>query len=382
MPLIAPLTGVKEIELEFKNFSTDSYNGFHKYRVRFDPNFFSRSTLTFERINDSFDYVNSIVKFEAQGEFIQEYQRWLFKLEEIKRKYGNFFMGYEEAILQAGGIEDLFPETPEPRPEPEPSPLTGLPKIIDDKIGEYYKCFTDGECDKVTLFKKPAKCPEVMLKSKEDDYDNITKNYSNGVPPNLTRAIITVESDWDLEQQTGDSYGLMQVTKGNLDGTALPMLGLTDVFSKWKDPQTNIERGTKIFKDYMEKTIKEYNCSGKDDLLSNTGTANATWETACSVAAYNTGPADIKNDCQEIKWSSTSGAVDDTKIHDYTAAVLAWYRIFTENYDKSPSDEDYCKAGAVVGPVIVESKACEECSSIMQCLSCVDFKFLKQVFKE
>ncbi|MFH1664354.1 MAG: transglycosylase SLT domain-containing protein [archaeon] len=195
------------------------------------------------------------------------------------------------------------------------------------------------------------------------------------VNPNLLRAMIYSESSFnkDLKHEDGAdySYGLMQLYGLN-ESTWKDILGSDwKTTESWKNPELNIKAGTRFFVKVV-KEVEGLNCNNFSKILTATGIAQATWKDALSVAAYNSGLGGVS--CTEIKANSTR------KTH--VPRVLAWYRTFEENYGKEVElGSDYCKPTfATETPVISVPEACKTCNTIMECLACMDYKFVSGVF--
>jgi soluble lytic murein transglycosylase-like protein len=237
---------------------------------------------------------------------------------------------------------------------------------------------------------KSSACVTAMQNAKK--YEALIERYGNenhySMDPNLIRAIIQAESSFNPEAVGKDekgeasSFGLMQIHESNLNAW-------TDIFGSdwkttesWKDAENSIWAGTRYFNstekgdDSLEKWINSLNCneSQLNKVLPASGVAEATWKTALKIAAYNAGPENVS--CTEIKAVKTRT--------EYLPKVIAWYRIFTENYGKEAElGDDYCKptkAVAVEPPLIVTE--CSDCSTILECLACLDYKFVSGVFKQ
>ncbi|MFH1545445.1 MAG: hypothetical protein ABIE23_05185, partial [archaeon] len=142
----------------------------------------------------------------------------------------------------------------------------------------------------------------------------------------------------------------------------------------WENAEEKIKQKTDPYTTYS-KEIQELNCPSGSIVLSNSGDAKANWNTALIIARYDTVKENVK--CDEISLQSTR--------EEYVPNVLAWYRVFTENYGKE-GQEGYCKSKGFIEPVeggpseeII--KKCSQCNSVDQCLACIDYRFLFGVFK-
>ncbi len=224
--------------------------------------------------------------------------------------------------------------------------------------------------------KQSTECVNAMQDARdfESEINKYAEKYE--IDADLIRAIIYAESSFDPEavgdEGTKKSYGLMQLYEDNLDNWS-------DIFGldwkengTWKNSEKNIEAGTTYFRELEEKF--ESACDSElNTVLPSTASAKATWKNAITVARYN---------------SSSAGCTSLGKAGDYTAKVLAWFRIFTENYGrKNELGEDYCKPTETkvvsVKPVeeITVIEACETCKTIRECLACVDYKFVSGIFE-
>ncbi len=246
--------------------------------------------------------------------------------------------------------------------------------------------------------KKRQTCIAAMKKAHEEKYATPIKDYSAEyeVNPNLLRAIIYAESSFKEELETPDgkgySYGLMQINDNpDVEGDIEKYFGEDwKTNGKWQTPANNIEAGLKHFTEFRNQI--DARCSS--DVLSTPLTASAataTWGEALTVAAYNSGLGDplySRVDCDKI-------VIDDTReIH--VPRVIAWARVFAENYDLETTDPDYCKPTItkVVEPVDIcithptspecikpTPESCKKCNTISTCLACVDYKFVSGVFE-
>jgi len=223
----------------------------------------------------------------------------------------------------------------------------------------------------------------------EAEIEKYSSDYS--MNSNLIRAIIQAESSFVSdaigpdESGNDSSYGLMQIHKTNLGNW-------TDIFGSdwkttesWKDPEKSIKAGTRYFNsvsfsDSAENWINNLGCNEKElnTVLPATGITNATWRTALKIARYNTSPENIS--CNEIKAVSTR--------ETYVSKVLAWFRVFEENYGMDSSNPDYCKptkigagTGTVIEPPVQEITSCNSCKTIQECLACIDYKFVSGIFQ-
>lgn len=279
------------------------------------------------------------------------------------------------------------------------TPSTGnLAEAINQQVGYYYKCFTSGEdCEKAAVDEVRSyssnykqKCSTMIARAKGDSFESIVNENANSgiVTPDLARAIITVENSlWNINESTPPSYGLMQVGEPELKGTAYAFpFPQTDVFSneQYKDPAKNVKRGTEVFNYYYQdsgskaRSILPRGCSTV--AFENTGEAKDSLAVALTAAAYNIGPGFVIL-CDDF--------ADDFKYaKNYASAVLAWHRIFVENFDKTPGTQGYCEPGSVSPPkeepeeepVDISTEQAADCSTIYECLALLDKIFRKQVF--
>lgn len=183
-------------------------------------------------------------------------------------------------------------------------------------------------------------CVEAMKNAKE--YESIINAKAGDMPRNLLRALIEVDGWNNAESRIEDIAGKHV-----------------------------------IYNNY----VKGLSCEDGDIVFSKSGDAKATWNTALTVARHKLEEAKVK--CTYI--------ADEFTREDYVPNVLAWYRVFTENYGKDESSADYCKARvgvpekakAPTEPTEPSKVAleCEKCNSVDQCLACIDWKFLGGVFK-
>jgi len=279
---------------------------------------------------------------------------------------GNPIRSNEVTIVAETAPSPTPTPTPSPTPSTYPDNLTELQKEIDLGAVEFYKQFlSSGECKQMIPL---AKKYEKELAAGNKIFDN-----------NYIRAIITVESTWNPEAKNISSYGLMQVTETNLKTGPYPSKPWGNVFDKWNDPTTNIERGTKLLDEYFLPEIVKKNCSDKDVVMPN---FDYDWDDVLFTVAYTAGPGNIG--CNNIPVS-----IGTAKPREYVEKVMAWDRIFTENYDKGPTVSDYCKPTEIitpstqppVQPPVTAPSECSNCSSVEQCLACVDWKFVAGVFK-
>ncbi len=247
----------------------------------------------------------------------------------------------------------------------------------------------------VRLGKQSADC--VIAMKNAEKYDSLIERYGNenhySMDADLIRAIIQQESSFvpdaigPDESGNESSYGLMQIHKTNLDSW-MDIFGLDwKTTESWADSENSIWAGTRYFNsteagdNSLEKEINGLNCNEEElnKVLVNSGIAKATWKTALKIAGYNSGPKNVS--CTEIKATSTR--------ETYVPSVIAWYRIFKENYGKEIElGNDYCKPTKVSDTTVIESKplietpeACKTCSNVIQCLSCIDYKFVTGVFE-
>ena len=63
---------------------------------------------------------------------------------------------------------------------------------------------------------------------------------ANGLPVDLVKAVITVESSWHRNARNGSSIGLMQITPGTAN-----TLGFKGASNSLFDPETNIAVGVR-----------------------------------------------------------------------------------------------------------------------------------------
>jgi len=228
-------------------------------------------------------------------------------------------------------------------------------------------------------------CIIAMTNAKK--YETLIEKYSSqyGIDPNLIRAIIQKESSFVSgsigkdQSGTGSSYGLMQIHSSNLDNW-------TDIFgdwtatNSWTDPEKSIKAGTRYFDDSgfadsVENWINSLGCDEKElnKIMPASGEAKATWKTALKLARYNTKAENVS--CTEIKAVSTRT--------EYVPITIAWYRIFTENYGRqSELGDNYCKPTRTsTGTTIEVPEECKNCSTILTCLACMDYRFVSGVIE-
>lgn len=255
----------------------------------------------------------------------------------------------------------------------------------------------EGETKKISLKVKAEKKGEIRYErfgekpstdciaamENAEKYHSFIVSHSSEFDPNLIRAVIQAESfpPWDPEG-TGDggtSLGLMQISEDNLKN----LIG-SDWEEKWMDPEENIKAGTKFLKE-KETEVNNLGCKKEelDKVLPASGEAKATWRNALTIALYNGRPGIAT--CTEIKDNNNPDKPTFTR-ETHVPKVLAWYRVFAENYGKKADlGDDYCKPTTTETGTIIKPPpkvvACDKCNSIQECLACVDFKFVSGIFE-
>lgn len=134
-----------------------------------------------------------------------------------------------------------------------------------------------------------------VKKYKPGEYDKIVKVYAkkNKVPENLVRAVIEIESGWNISAVSPQgAIGLMQLMPGTAD-----MLGVKDPF----DAEQNISGGTK----YLRMLINRFNGDYK-----------------LALAGYNAGPAAVEK---------YNGIPDYEETINYVNNVMSIYESYEKN---------------------------------------------------
>ncbi|MBU2100963.1 transglycosylase SLT domain-containing protein, partial [Candidatus Micrarchaeota archaeon] len=241
----------------------------------------------------------------------------------------------------------------------------------------------------VRISDQPPSQDCIIAMDNAEKFEAEIEKYSEifSMDPNLTRAIIQAESSFKAnaigKDSSGEksSYGLMQIHESNLTAW-------TDIFGSgwsttetWKDVNKNIQAGTRYFNSgnflgSLEKWVNNLSCSQESlsTVLSGSGEVQATWKTALKIARYN---------CSQVSCDSIGCS---TTRETYVPKVIAWYRVFAENYGKKAElGKDYCKPTKIVStgvvPPIETPAACSTCNTIVECLACVDYKFVSGIAK-